>query len=274
MKKFMDCYSILGVPFEASQGEIKMAYRKQSKKVHPDNGGSASQFIRLRRAYDILSNENSRSKYNIAYQQFHQSQKGRQAKKPSGDEKKQKEKSQARKKSSDENNTKKHSKRIDWKRVGFFSIALNVVYTIIVAVIVYQLIDKQASFVRSQQDIEILESDIVEINNEKLIYEEELFEANTYIKNLEIENEDLVAAISLQTDNDSDDDERSENSSRDDITKEYFTIGSSKEEVKDIMGKPSRETDFRLRYEFSTIFINSDGVVSGWHDISDVLKVE
>ncbi|MCA4809601.1 DnaJ domain-containing protein [Empedobacter stercoris] len=58
-------YKILGVPDFATQDEIKKAFRKLSKKFHPDlNDGDeffANKFRELKEAYDFLSDDNKRA---------------------------------------------------------------------------------------------------------------------------------------------------------------------------------------------------------------------
>ena len=51
----MDYYSTLGVGKNASQDEIKSAYRKMAMKHHPDRGGDEATFKKISEAYDILS---------------------------------------------------------------------------------------------------------------------------------------------------------------------------------------------------------------------------
>ncbi|QKQ98730.1 molecular chaperone DnaJ [Candidatus Nanohaloarchaea archaeon] len=59
-------YELLGVSEDASQEEIKKAYRKKAKKYHPDsNSDSADEekFKKINKAYDVLSDEEKRKKY-------------------------------------------------------------------------------------------------------------------------------------------------------------------------------------------------------------------
>jgi len=58
-----DYYQILGISREASQDEIKKAYRKLAHKYHPDKGGDEKKFKEINEAYQILSNKEKRSQY-------------------------------------------------------------------------------------------------------------------------------------------------------------------------------------------------------------------
>ena len=64
---YQDYYSVLGVGKDASEGEIKRAYRKLARKYHPDvNPGdkaSEEQFKRVNEAYQVLSDPEKRGKY-------------------------------------------------------------------------------------------------------------------------------------------------------------------------------------------------------------------
>ncbi len=63
-----DYYDILGVQKNASKEEIKKAYRKQALKYHPDKNPDDKQaeenFKEAAEAYEILSNDNKRQRYN------------------------------------------------------------------------------------------------------------------------------------------------------------------------------------------------------------------
>jgi len=63
----VDYYKILGVGTKASAAEIKSAYRRLARKMHPDvNGGSekaAREFSLISKAYQILSDPQERAHY-------------------------------------------------------------------------------------------------------------------------------------------------------------------------------------------------------------------
>src|SRR5262245_29356826 len=62
-----DFYEVLGVQRDASDEEIKRAYRKLASKYHPDrNPGDKSaetKFKEIQEAYDILSDKTKRARY-------------------------------------------------------------------------------------------------------------------------------------------------------------------------------------------------------------------
>lgn len=62
-----DPYSILGVPRGASEKDIKSAYRKLAKELHPDrnqdNPAATERFSDTARAYDLLSDKDKRARF-------------------------------------------------------------------------------------------------------------------------------------------------------------------------------------------------------------------
>ncbi|WVR03272.1 hypothetical protein IAU60_000263 [Kwoniella sp. DSM 27419] len=75
-------YSILGVKKDVSEGELKKAYRKLSKKYHPDinqEEAAHERFIEISRAYEVLSDAEKRGIYDKRGEEGlkqHEAQKG------------------------------------------------------------------------------------------------------------------------------------------------------------------------------------------------------
>lgn len=61
----MNCYEVLGVSKDASQSDIKKAYRDLVKVHHPDIGGSEEKFKQISEAYEILSDPQKRQDYDF-----------------------------------------------------------------------------------------------------------------------------------------------------------------------------------------------------------------
>ena len=68
---FKDYFKILGISSNATDEEIKRAYRKLARKLHPDlhprDEWAESEFKEINEAYEILSDEDKKK----AYEQFH-----------------------------------------------------------------------------------------------------------------------------------------------------------------------------------------------------------
>jgi len=62
-----DPYGTLGIPRTASEADIKSAYRKLAKELHPDRNkdqpNAAEKFSDITRAYDLLSDKNKRAQF-------------------------------------------------------------------------------------------------------------------------------------------------------------------------------------------------------------------
>lgn len=61
-----DYYTTLGVSKNATQEEIKKAYKKLAIKHHPDKGGDQEKFKEISSAYDTLGDENKRAEYDFS----------------------------------------------------------------------------------------------------------------------------------------------------------------------------------------------------------------
>ena len=61
-----DYYEVLGVSKDASEAEIKSAFRKKAKEYHPDinkNADAPEKFKEAQEAYACLSDKDNRAKY-------------------------------------------------------------------------------------------------------------------------------------------------------------------------------------------------------------------
>jgi Ca-activated chloride channel family protein len=61
-----DHYSLLGIPRNATQAEIKKAYFEAAQRSHPDKHtgpGQTERFLQIQQAYEVLSDKNKRARY-------------------------------------------------------------------------------------------------------------------------------------------------------------------------------------------------------------------
>jgi curved DNA-binding protein CbpA len=86
---FKDYYQIFGIPLTSSRQDIKNAYRQLSLKWHPDKnpGIDVTEIMQdINEAYKILYDEESRTRYDIEYQNFDRQRRIHQIKKWQGRE--------------------------------------------------------------------------------------------------------------------------------------------------------------------------------------------
>ena len=65
-----DHYAKLGVARNATQDEIKRAFRRLASQHHPDKGGDTKKFQEIQAAYDVLGDTAKRSQYDSPQPQF------------------------------------------------------------------------------------------------------------------------------------------------------------------------------------------------------------
>jgi len=60
----MEYYNLLNISRDATDKEIKKAFRKKAMKEHPDRGGDAEKFKKISEAYEVLIDNEKREMYN------------------------------------------------------------------------------------------------------------------------------------------------------------------------------------------------------------------
>ncbi|MEO7979812.1 MAG: DnaJ domain-containing protein, partial [Sporichthyaceae bacterium] len=66
-----DFYEVLGVARDATPEEIKKAYRKLARQLHPDvNPGEEERFKEVTRAYEVLSDPQKRELHDLGGDPF------------------------------------------------------------------------------------------------------------------------------------------------------------------------------------------------------------
>jgi len=63
----MKHYQSLGLKFDATQEEIKSAFRRLAGVHHPDRGGSPEVFRRIQAAYAVIGETKSRREYDVTW---------------------------------------------------------------------------------------------------------------------------------------------------------------------------------------------------------------
>ncbi|REJ04127.1 molecular chaperone DnaJ [Microbacterium bovistercoris] len=56
-------YEVLGVAPDASDDDLRRAFRLQLRRTHPDTGGDAAVFVRVQRAWELVSTPETRAAY-------------------------------------------------------------------------------------------------------------------------------------------------------------------------------------------------------------------
>lgn len=86
--KMLNYYKILGVSSQATEKEIKAAYRKLAKKYHPDvikdDPEGNKKMYEIQEAYEVLGDEEKRKRYDLGFSENRESTRQEQGKNSRG----------------------------------------------------------------------------------------------------------------------------------------------------------------------------------------------
>jgi curved DNA-binding protein CbpA len=63
MSASSDAYAVLGVSSDASEEDLRRAYRKALRRTHPDTGGVAAEFHAVQAAWESVGTPEDRARY-------------------------------------------------------------------------------------------------------------------------------------------------------------------------------------------------------------------
>jgi curved DNA-binding protein CbpA len=276
MNNFIDYYKILNVSNYATFEEIKEAYRASVKETHPDSkNGNTDSFKLVKEAYEVLSNEEKRRRYNEFLFNYTK------VNTPVSNIKMESVPSKT-----NSNNVKNSKQNLNL--FTKLSLALNVVLIGLVFWGYNQLIDQRQhtnlvqekreksvnSLLKLNEEYKLLDDKYASLETEYNNFVEQTNAEQSNAKNKYVEEGSLEALDPGVT--------VIAKSEVEYINPEgAFTQGSSKEHVKLIMGTPSSLSSHPFGGETwwyggsAYVEFNKEGVVEGWTDINgDTLKVQ
>ncbi|WP_394234124.1 J domain-containing protein [Niallia oryzisoli] len=268
-KIFIDYYMILGVPYNANHDQIKKAYRQLAKVRHPDVGGNEKDFMQIREAYDILINDSLRKNYNNLYRvhfmQIFSNEKQHESPLYREDV-------HEKEFSSTKTDHQKSANRKNqiWRPI------YRVAGIILIILFIYGQIYNKQTTSKLDTDKESTEQTAeVESKTQQTEYKDtntqEIMEENPIADQSDIPSDDNQNQTDDQTIKYTSEADSNNNVNPISYTG-YFTLGSTKDEVKEVMGAPTSANENRWGYDFSSVQFENN-IVVGWSDISNNLKV-
>jgi outer membrane protein assembly factor BamE (lipoprotein component of BamABCDE complex) len=314
MNSFPDYYRILGIARTASKAEIKQAYREKAKKYHPDvDGGSNEQFVQIKKAFDILYNDLERVNYDKTYEAFTRQEETKKNRRQAeykqnsstgtkrntskhNENTENKEKAKEPDENHNEAKTDNQKFRVYnkqftlWRVAAVLSMILNIVILLSVLISSEEAMSDEFMTLEEEynqllidnsnleKELSLSLNQYEELSDMGMLVEEELFALKGEYDQLLNDYNELNNSYSEQdktsiSENVSNENDESQSDSS--TTNEaYFTLGSSKEQVRKVMGPPKSIDDFlnNWTYEHSIVKFENDKVI-GWNNISKNLEV-
>ncbi|WP_052476252.1 DnaJ domain-containing protein [Cohnella kolymensis] len=251
---FVDYYQVLGISKVATTDEIKKAFKKKAKELHPDVGGSDRDFIRIKLAYDILSNPKSRYEYDELINLNNQEVKNSQS-------------------SQRQTMHQQDSESDQVKRAPFVIFHWKAYLTVLGTVILLLLVVR---FLQNPTTDESLASGSTDISYASI---PNILNTSSPIDS--VSQSTIENSVQAQPAEISKEQKPSETGITQDMKNiinstesAHFTLGSSKKEVKAAMGDPDTVEKYQYvgevwSYGSSSVDFNTKGKVEGWSSIDD-----
>lgn len=291
---FDNYYKILGLSQNASQIEIRRAYRNFAKKYHPDLGGNEADFILIKKAYETLSDNHKREKYDLLYNKY-QTNENKEPKTDytnkeqnnTNDQKKEKSKGYTNQKANSKRkkNCDRRNKQTDWqnlyeKKKKMVSVWQGISFIIVVSTFI--LLVFIANFRVGPGNVENNEETVAKSQYDYMAWrnselQRKLAESERTIEELtayQLELEaDLLSFSKEELDSHGSSSDREDSQIIYIYNENHFQLGDTQDHVQKVMGTPTSIMGDMWWYNYSTVTF-SDGRVSGWDDLSGVLKID
>lgn len=273
MENFIDYYEILQVSPDTSRENIKKSYRRLTKVYHPDIGNKDDQIMkRINEAYENLSDSEKKNDYDEIYRKYYH------------EPVREKYEFQAAECPSEAQVTSftiaKEVTLKDYSEKIILTAMVCLVILILVLILVWAVnglkIVIQKNHFQSVPDISLSNAGLINfsVENQSTKGFNQLDIALHYFnREIIMDSKNLLFFIdgSIYKDNGVKGIKKLDRE-KTWATKASFSLGSSEDEVREVMGVPQSRSYNTWSYGLSTIVFNPNGMVIGWNEVDQDIK--